>query len=120
MDINRVKSVVLVIIGILAISLSIRCYTFNTYGSEPCKYYDSKGEEIPDYEESLSTGLASEADIQNVYTGIQNATADTSGNICNLEKIIKFGFGSVLLICGLVLITFSFSTIFVQKSNTNG
>lgn len=89
MDINRVKSVVLVIIGILAISLSIRCYTFNTYGSEPCKYYDSKGEEILDYEESLSTGLASEADIQNVYTGIQNATADTSGKIWNLEKNYK-------------------------------
>lgn len=116
MNINRVRSVILIIVGILAISLSIRCYTFNIYGSEPCKYYDSKGNEILDYQESLSIGLTSEDEIQNVHTGIQNAAADASGNICNLEEITKFGFGSLLLICGLVLIAFSFPTIFAKKN----
>lgn len=38
------------------------------------------------------------------YTGIQNAAARTACNVTNLAKICKFGFGSVLLIAGVVLI----------------
>lgn len=38
------------------------------------------------------------------YTGIQNAAAQTSRNIVALCKIVKFGFGSILLVFGIFLI----------------
>lgn len=38
------------------------------------------------------------------YTGIQNASAQAANNLINLADIVKFGFGSVLLIGGLYLI----------------
>ena len=38
------------------------------------------------------------------YTGIQNAAAQTANNLVDLADLTAFGFGSILLIGGLVLV----------------
>ena len=49
------------------------------------------------YESSITYG-------GDAYTGIQNAAAQTANNLIYIGDICKFGFGSVLLVAGLVLI----------------
>ncbi len=39
------------------------------------------------------------------FTGIQQAGAQTSNNVTDLAKVTRFGFGSILLISGMVLIS---------------
>ena len=41
------------------------------------------------------------------FTGIQQAGAQTSNNVYDLTRIVRYGFGSILLISGLTLITMS-------------
>lgn len=44
------------------------------------------------------------------YTGIQNAAAQTARNVQSLANIVKFGFGSILLIFGITLILYAVFT----------
>lgn len=41
------------------------------------------------------------------YTGIQNAAAQTANNVHALAEVCKFGFGSILLIAGIVIIIYA-------------
>lgn len=85
--IQKLRSIVLMVIGIVAIGLSIKCYTIDEM----------------DYElRSMYGGDA--------YTGIQNAAAATSKNVKELAEIVQFGFGSVLLVMGLTLVGVSLTT----------
>jgi hypothetical protein len=91
---KNIKKILLVVIGIIAIILSIRCYTIK---------------ECDSAEKTIYGGDA--------YTGIQNAAATTSENIKELAEIVKFGFGSILLISGLTLLAIGITTP-IQKDNT--
>lgn len=75
------KSVLLIIIGILAIALSIVSFCMDA------GYYAV-------YEQYGG----------DAYTGMQNASARTADNVLYLCKVVKFGFGSILLVSGLTLI----------------
>lgn len=75
---NKFRSTVLIIIGIVAIGLSIKCFSF----------------EALDYESTSTYG-------GDAYTGIQNAAAMTSKNVKDLAEIVQFGFGAILLVMGL-------------------
>lgn len=79
---KRIRSILLVIIGIFAIFLSIIC--FSKYDGNSVMQISYGGD---------------------AYTGIQNASAQTAVNIRYLSLITRFGFGSVLLISGLTIIT---------------
>ena len=85
--VQKIRAIVLIIIGIVAIGLSIKCYTFDKLD------YESK---------SMYGGDA--------FTGIQNAAAVTSKNVKDLAGIVQFGFGSVLLVMGLTLVGFGLTT----------
>ena len=63
------------VIGIVAIGLSIKCYTIDEMDYESRSMYGG-----------------------DAYTGIQNAAAATSKNVKELAEIVQFGFGSVLLV----------------------
>ena len=69
----------LIVIGITAIVLSIICFTL------------SVGFEI-DYEKYGG----------DAYTGIQHACARTARNIVDTNTILRLGFGSALLISGII------------------
>ena len=85
--VQKLRSIVLIVIGVIAIGLSIKCYSIDEL----------------DYEsESMYGGDA--------YTGIQNAAAMTSRNVKELASIVQFGFGSVLLIMGLTLVGVGMTT----------
>lgn len=81
---NTVRSIFLVIAGIVSIALSIHCFNMN------------EGE----YRSNSMYG-------GDAYTGMQNASASAARNVKTLSKIVKSGFGSTLLVCGLTLIAFS-------------
>ena len=84
------------VIGIVAIVLSIRCYTIDEMDYETRSMYGG-----------------------DAFTGIQNAAATTSRNVKELAEIVQFGFGSVLLVMGLTLVGFSLTTpIGSQKEKT--
>jgi len=88
-----IKAILLIIIGFISIGLSIKCYSI-----KECKYT----------EESIYGGDA--------FTGIQNAAASTSKNVMELAEIEKFGFGSILLISGLTLLTIGITTPISRNS----
>jgi len=56
----------------------------------------------------MSTGLheGNNSYGGDAYTGIQNAAAQTANNIIDLAEIVKFGFGSLLLIAGIFLLIY--------------
>ena len=70
------------VIGCISIILSIVCFTKDT------------GDSI--WRESYGG---------DAFTGIQNAGAKTGNNVLELAEITRFGFGSILLISGMVLIS---------------
>ncbi len=76
--VNKIRTIIFIVIGIISIGLSIRCYSY-------------KAMEFT--EKSMYGGDA--------FTGIQNAGAQTSENVSGLACIVQFGFGSVLLVAGL-------------------
>ncbi len=80
----------LFIIGILSIIVGVICL---------CQYGGS-------YETDITYG-------GDAYTGIQNASAQAANNLLALSWIVKLGFGSTLIISGLVLIVIA-STIVTQ------
>lgn len=73
-----IRTVILIIIGVISIGLSIKCFSFKELDYEPKSMYGG-----------------------DAFTGIQNAGAQTSENVKELANIVKFGFGSVLLVTGL-------------------
>ncbi len=88
---NIIKGALFCPIGLASTVLGIVCY---------CLYDGS-------YVSRLSYG-------GDAYTGIQNAAAQTASNVEDLAIIAKFGFGSVLLITGLVLIVLGI-TSFIKE-----
>lgn len=85
--VQKFRSIVLIVVGIIALGLSIKCFSIDDLD------YASK---------SMYGGDA--------YTGIQNAAAATSKNVKELASIVQFGFGSILLVMGLGLIGFGLTT----------
>ncbi len=85
--VQKLRSIVLMVIGIVAIGLSIKCYSIDEMN------YESK---------SMYGGDA--------FTGIQNAAAATSKNVKELSEIVQFGFGSILLVMGLTLVGVGLTT----------
>lgn len=75
---KNIRTVILIIIGVVSIGLSIKCFSFKELYYEPKSMYGG-----------------------DAFTGIQNAGAQTSENVKDLANIVKFGFGSVLLVAGL-------------------
>ena len=74
---NKSIKILLIVIGAVSIALSIRC--FAKYTGQYSEYVTYGGD---------------------AYTGIQNAAAETANNVKEMNKIISFGFGSVLLVIG--------------------
>ncbi len=85
--VQKLRSTVLIVIGIIAIGLSIKCYTIDDLDYESRSMYGG-----------------------DAYTGIQNAAAMTSRNVKELASIVQFGFGSVLLVMGLSLLGVGLTT----------
>lgn len=85
--VQNLRSTVLIVIGIIAIGLSIKCYTIDDLDYESRSMYGG-----------------------DAYTGIQNAAAMTSRNVKELASIVQFGFGSVLLVMGLSLVGVGLTT----------
>ena len=78
------RKMLLGLTGIASVVLSIVCFCFSTGG----------------YESSYTYG-------GDAYTGIQNAAAQTANNVSYLGDIAKFGFGSILLIAGILMILYA-------------
>lgn len=84
---QRFRSIILIVVGIIALGLSIKCFT------------------IDDLDYATKSMYGGDA-----YTGIQNAAAATSKNVKELAGIVQFGFGSILLVMGLGLIGLGLTT----------
>lgn len=78
------KQILFGLVGLVSTVLSIVCFALDTGSWESSKSYGG-----------------------DAYTGIQNAAAQTANNVQDAAAIMKFGFGSVLLIAGLTLILFA-------------
>ncbi len=76
---TRLKRIVFLAIGILAIILAIVCACADTGAYESAKYYGG-----------------------DAYSGIQQAAAQTANNLIDVATIAKFGFSSLLAIIGLL------------------
>ncbi len=85
--VQKFRSIIMIVVGIVALGLSIKCFSFDDLD------YVTK---------SMYGGDA--------FTGIQNAAAVTSENVKELAKIMQFGFGSILLVMGLGLIGIGLTT----------
>ena len=82
-----VKAAVLIIVGILSIVLAFVCYNKEIGQYEYAKYYGG-----------------------DAYTGIQQASAQAANNVLETNKILKFGFGSVLLVAGIAMLLLGFGS----------
>ncbi len=85
--VQKLRSIILIFVGIIAIGLSIKCYTIDDLSYESRSSYGG-----------------------DAYTGIQNAAATTSKNVKELASIVQIGFGSVLLVMGLTLVGVGMTT----------
>lgn len=75
---NNLRTIAFIVIGVIAIGLSIRCFSYDDLDFEARSTYGG-----------------------DAFTGIQNAAALTSKNVKSLASIVQFGFGSILLVTGL-------------------
>lgn len=87
---KNLKKIYFCLVGVICIGLSIRCFTFPKSLNEGKKLYGAN-----EYEAVVHP---------NAYTGIQNAIVDTADNVSELKEFEKFGFGSALLVTGLILL----------------
>ena len=85
--VQKLRSRVFIVIGIIAIILSFKCYMIDDLDYQPRSTYGG-----------------------DAYTGIQNAAAMTSKNVKELASIVQFGFGSVLLVMGMTLVGVGMTT----------
>lgn len=90
---KKVRISTFIVLGIVSIALSIRCYTFDVKRGEGDSMYGG-----------------------DAYTGIQNAAAATSRNVSELTNVVKFGFASLLLVGGLAFIGIALTTPLVSKN----
>ena len=91
---NKTLHAIILLIGIAAIVLGIMCFAAN------------KG-----YTVSFETYGG------DAYTGIQNAAARTASNIAKSNELNALGFGSILVIAGLVMLAFGISGFVGNKAN---
>lgn len=84
---QKFRSIVLIIVGIVALGLSIKCFSIDDLNYASNSMYGG-----------------------DAYTGIQNAAATTSKNVKELAGIVQFGFGSILLVMGLGLVGLGLTT----------
>lgn len=94
--VQKLRSIVLIIIGIVAIGLSIKCFKIDDLSYESRSMYGG-----------------------DAFTGIQNAAAITSKNVKELAGIVQFGFGSVLLVMGLTLVGVGLTTPMKSRQNNS-
>ena len=80
---NNIRTEVFIFIGLISVVLSIVCFVYGDLKFEQRSMYGG-----------------------DAFTGIQNAAAVTSENVMILAKIVKIGFGSVLLVAGLGFLGF--------------
>lgn len=85
--VQKFKSIVMIVVGVIAIILAIVCYSFKSLDYEGNSIYGG-----------------------DAFTGIQNAAATTSKNVKELASIVQFGFGSILLVTGLGFIGVGLTT----------
>lgn len=90
---KKVRVFTFIFLGVVSIILSIRCYAFDVASGKDDYIYGG-----------------------DAYTGIQNAAAATSRNVSELTNVIKFGFGSLLLVGGLTFIGIALTTPLPGKS----
>lgn len=90
------RTVLLIVVGIISIALSIKCFSYEDLDYSPRSMYGG-----------------------DAYTGIQNAAAMTSKNVKELASIVQFGFGSVLLVSGLTLLAFGLTSPMQKKQEEN-
>ena len=79
-----VRRILFATIGAISVILSIVCFSKDIGHESNYSYYGG-----------------------DAFTGIQQAGAQTSNNVYDLTRIVRFGFGSFLLVSGLALITLS-------------
>lgn len=84
---HKNRAIILIMIGIIAVGLSISCFSRESLRYEHTTRYGG-----------------------DAYTGIQNAAAKTSENVKELAEIVQFGFGSILLVMGLGFIGMGLTT----------
>lgn len=77
----KVKTIFFVLVGLLSMALSICCFNLEVGDKVSMQYFGG-----------------------DAYTGMQQASAHAANNILLLAKIVKIGFGSLLLILGLGMI----------------
>lgn len=82
-------------IGLIAIILSIVCFTMDVGYGESDKSYGG-----------------------DAYTGIQNAAAQTARNVKAETEIVRFGFGSLLLVSGLYIVCIGTENIIGERKET--
>lgn len=88
------RSILFSFVGVLSILLAIVCFNKNTGSWASSSIYGG-----------------------DAFTGIQNASAKSANNVQTLSEIVRFGFGSVLLVGGLVLLVVAIPE--GKKSETN-
>ena len=96
---KNIRTIIFIVIGVISIGLSIRCFSFKEMNYERASLYGG-----------------------DAFTGIQNAGAQTSENVKDLAKIVQFGFGAVLLVAGLVFLGVGLTTPVIKRveGNTQG
>ena len=77
----KVKIIFFMLIGVLSIVLGICCFNFEVGDKVAMQYFGG-----------------------DAYTGMQQASAHAANNILLLAKIVRTGFGSLLLVLGLGMI----------------
>lgn len=92
---KKIRVIIFIIIGVISIGLSIKCFSYRQLDYEAKSMYGG-----------------------DAFTGIQNAGAQTSKNVRDLADIVKFGFGSVLLVSGLGFLGVGLTTP-LQNSSEN-
>lgn len=76
----KLKSILWYVIGLLSIILSICCFSMEVGDKVTMQYFGG-----------------------DAYTGMQQASAHAANNVLALAKVVKFGFGSLLLSVGLAM-----------------
>jgi len=97
--VQKIRSYAFIVIGIVALFLSFKCYTMDDLKFETRSMYGG-----------------------DAFTGIQNAAAVTSENVKDLAAIVQFGFGSVLLVMGLAFVGIGLTSpigSLTEKNNSN-
>lgn len=90
---NKFKFYIYIAIGVIAIGLSIRCFTYKSLNYQYEAYYYG----------------------HNAVTDIAKATAITSKNTKEIASIVQFSFGSILLVSGLGFIAIGLTSPLPKK-----